>query len=102
MGGIVPFPPPPSCSPLSGKSSSNTITDSLPVGSGVGSASTLTGWVKAEVELHALGPPRMLQAAGTGAPPMVWPHVEVVEFPPVAEQTGVPWNPPPNGLAASP
>src|SRR5579863_1687731 len=101
MGATVPFPPPPSCSPLSGKSSSNTITESLPVGSGVGSTSTLTVWVKAELAEHALGPPSMLQAGGTGAPLMVWPHVPVVEVPPVLEQTGCPTYAG-NGLPASP
>ena len=75
MGAIVPFPPPPSCSPLSGKSSSNTITESLPVGSGVGSTSTLTAWVKAELVVHAFGPPSMLQAGGIGAPLIVWPQL---------------------------
>src|ERR1700741_2911599 len=73
MGATVPFPPPPSCSPLSGKSSSNTITESLPVGSGVGSAATVTGAkVAVLVEVHP--DTRTLQAAGTGAPLMVWPH----------------------------
>src|ERR1700756_739268 len=74
MGAIVPAPPPPSCSPLSGKSSSNTITESLPVGSGVGSTSTLTGWVKAEADEQAFDPPSMLQAGGMGAPLMLWPQ----------------------------
>src|ERR1700676_4425274 len=74
MGGTVPFPPPLSCSPLSGKSSSKTTTESLPVGRGVGSTSTLTGWVNAEVVVHAFVPPRMLQAGGMEAPLMVWPQ----------------------------
>src|ERR1700751_1339935 len=74
MGATVPLPPPPSCSPLSGKSSSNTSTESLPVGSGVGSTSTLTGWLKAEADVHAFDPPRMLHAGAMGAPLMVWPH----------------------------
>src|SRR3974390_2061342 len=78
IGATVPFPPPPSCSPLSGKSSSNTIIESLPVGSGVGKESTVTGWVKAELVVHAFGPPNMLQAGGIGAPAMVWPHCRLV------------------------
>ena len=40
--------------------------------------STVTGWVKAELELHAFGPPSMLHAGGMGAPLMVWPHVALL------------------------
>src|SRR5271165_1769052 len=78
MGATVPFPPPPSCSPLSGKSSSNTKTESFPVGSGVGTTFTITGAKAAvlvgvqvaDVEVLA----KMLQAGGIGAPPIVWPQ----------------------------
>src|ERR1700751_842883 len=91
MGATVPFPPPPSCSPLTGKSSSNTMTESLPVGSDVGSTATVTGWVKAEAVVHAFGPPSMLQAGGIGAPLMVWPHWLSPGFAPVVvEQLGAP------------
>src|SRR5689334_25411941 len=72
-GATTPEPPPPSCSPLSGKSSSNTKTASFAVGSGVGSTFTVTG-AKLAV-LVALHPAvKMLQAAGIGAPLMVWPQ----------------------------
>src|SRR2546429_9209846 len=58
------IPPPASCSPLSGKSSSNTINESLPVGSGVGTTSTVTG-AKAVVLVEVHPATKTLQAGGT-------------------------------------
>src|SRR6267143_1271992 len=66
--------PPASCSPLSGKSSSNTNTESFAGGYGEGSEMTVTGahvGVPVQVFAGATG----LQAAGIGAPPMPWPVV---------------------------
>src|SRR6516225_1921135 len=102
IGATVPFPPPPSCSPLSGKSSSNTITVSLPVGIGVGSTSTLTG-AKAAVLADVHPATRMLHDGGMDAPPMVWPQFgfPATSSPPFAGQLGAPVLPG-NGLAASP
>src|ERR1700722_3702059 len=74
MGATVPFPPPPSCSPLRGKSSSNTMTDIFAVGSGVGATFTMTGAKAAVLVVQPLLPPKMLQAGAMGAPLMVWPQ----------------------------
>src|ERR1700745_4200766 len=104
IGAIVPFPPPPSCSPLSGKSSSNTITLSLPVGSGVGSTSTLTVVLaKRELVLHGVAPPRMLQRGGIEAPLMACTQftLPAPASAPVEGQTGA-LVLVGNGLAASP
>src|SRR5260370_42018239 len=57
-------PPPESCSPLSGKSSSKTLTESFAVGNGSPCTSTAT----------AVWP------GATGSPPMLWPHVDDVPF----------------------
>src|SRR6516164_9318247 len=95
MGAIVPFPPPPSCSPLSGKSSSNTNTVSFAVGSGVGNTLIVTG-AKLAVLAEVHPAVKMLQAAAICAPLMVWPQaVFSVAFAPLpdigpAEQSGGP------------
>src|SRR5476651_469547 len=69
-------PPPPSCSPLSGKSSSNTNTESFEGGKGFGCTTTFTVAGKAPVAaVHTTVP-----AAGTqaiGAPPIPWPQLAV-------------------------
>src|SRR5579862_5683801 len=86
-------PPPPSCSPLSGKSSSNTNTDSLEGGNGFGCTITFTLVGKAPVlAVHATLPGAGTQAIG--APPMPWPQLAVA----------FPKQPPTfsNELAASP
>src|SRR5215469_1736710 len=86
-------PPPPSCSPLSGRSSSNTNTESFEGGKGLGCTSTVTDAGKAPVvAVHVTEP-----AAGTqaiGAPPIPWPQLGL----------GLPKQPPvfSNELAASP
>src|SRR5580704_3500084 len=74
LGESTSTPPPESCSPFSGKSSSNTITESFPVGSGVGSVSTVTGAKEAVVLVELHPAVKTLQAGGTGAPLIVWPH----------------------------
>src|ERR1700739_2202891 len=78
LGEITSRPPPASCSPLSGKSSSNTITESFPVGSGVGSVNTVTGAklnaVVVGVHAFAVVVLRMLQAGGIDAPLWVCPQ----------------------------
>src|SRR5260370_17088128 len=73
-----------SCSPLSGKSSSKTLTESFAVGNGSPCTSTVT-----EVWPGAIG-----------APPMLWPHVDDVPFSEGAQVVVVlpVWK----GLAASP
>src|SRR3984957_5180206 len=86
MGATVPFPPPPSCSPLSGKSSSNTMTESFAVGSGVGATFSMPGAKAAVLVVQALGPPKRLQAGAIGAPLMVWPQAV---FRPPLELNGV-------------
>src|ERR1700746_2902691 len=88
LGDRTSIPPPASCSPFSGKSSSNTINESLPVGSGVGSDSTVTG-AKAVVLVEVHPVTKTLQAGGIGAPPMVWPQPRSPGFAPVVgEQSG--------------
>src|SRR5215469_2252266 len=103
MGAIVAFPPPPSCSPLSGKSSSNTIRESLPVVTGLGSTRTLTGEKGVVLaELHPVT--RTLQAGGIGAPLMPWPQLGSVALRFSAPVEGQVWALvlDGNGLAASP
>src|SRR5215469_10763795 len=106
MGAIVPLPPPPSCSPLSGKSSSNTNTVSFAVGSGVGNTLMVTA-AKLAVLAGVQPALKMLQAAAICAPLMVWPQavfsVALVPLPDMgpAEQSGGLLLPG-NGLAASP
>src|ERR1700719_2102261 len=71
LGDNVSIPPPPSCSPLSGKSSSNTKTDSFDGGNGVGCANILTAG-KVPVAVHVTAGATGTQAIG--APPMPWPE----------------------------
>src|SRR5579864_5927070 len=98
LGESTSTPPPASCSPLSGKSSSKTITDSFPVGSGVGSDGMMTG---AKAALEVAHPAISgLQAEGISAPLMVWPTLGQLVV-----DVGVqpfPTFPVLNGLAASP
>src|SRR3974377_1221061 len=90
LGEITSTPPPASCSPLSGKSSSNTITESFPVGRGVGSDSTVTG-AKAAVLADVHPDRRRWQSGGIAAPAMVWPQWRSPGFAPfVDEQLGWP------------
>src|SRR3989442_278454 len=73
LGASTSMPPPASCSPLSGKSSWNTNTESFDGGKGFGCTNTLNCAGKAPVvAVHTTDP-----AAGTqaiGAPPMPWPR----------------------------
>src|ERR1039458_2153991 len=72
LGDSTSIPPPPSCSPFSGKASSNTTTDSFAGGYGEGCVSTVTD---PKVPVHVVAGATGVQAAGTGAPPMPWPQV---------------------------
>src|SRR2546422_7095922 len=76
LGASTSMPPPASCSPLSGKSSWNTNTESFDGGKGFGCTNTLNCAGKAPVvAVHTTDP-----AAGTqaiGAPPMPWPQLGV-------------------------
>src|ERR1700758_487744 len=74
LGDNTSIPPPPSCSPLSGKSSSNTNTESFEGGKGLGCTSTVTAG-KVPVELHVTAGATGTQAIG--APPMPWPQLGV-------------------------
>ena len=85
MGDSTLVPPPPSCSPFSGKSSWNTNTDSLAGGNGVFCVSTVTAG--AAVGVHVVAGGTGVQPAAIGAPPMPWPDCAL---------------PLSNGLAASP
>src|SRR3981081_428957 len=60
-------PPPPSCSPFTGKSSSKTKTDSFDGGNGSGCVSTVTA-LKAHVVAG------VVIVTTTGAPPIPWPQ----------------------------
>src|ERR1700674_5035781 len=76
LGATTSIPPPLSCSPLSGLSSSNTNTESFAGGNGLRCTTTLTVVGNApEVAVHVTVP-----AAGTqaiGAPPIPWPQLGV-------------------------
>src|ERR1700747_1477674 len=68
----APVPPPPSCSPFSGKSSSKTNTESFEGGNGVRCDKIVTGAnVPVQVVAFAAG----VQTDGIGAPPMPCPQV---------------------------
>src|SRR5882672_969124 len=68
-GASTSMPPPESCSPLSGKSSSNTNTESFDGGKGLGCTTTFTVAGKAPlVAVHVTDPAAGTQ--GIGAPPM--------------------------------
>ena len=76
FGASTSMPPPESCSPLSGKSSSNTNTESFDGGKGLGCTSTFTVAGKAPlVAVHVTDPAAGTQAIGT--PPMPWPQLGV-------------------------
>src|SRR4029077_14398934 len=85
---MMSIPPPASCSPLSGKSSSNTCTLSFPGGYGLASVSTVTGFQVLVAVFQV-----------TGAPPMLWPQVG---DPAAIQAAGLPVYPAANGLAPSP
>src|SRR5260370_38802442 len=73
-------PPPPSCSPFGGKSSSNTNTDSFEGGNGSGCVSTVTALkahaVAGGVIVHRIGAPPMPCPQAAGAPAFATPFVQ--------------------------
>src|SRR4029077_2976190 len=79
LGDNTSMPPPPSCSPFSGKSSSNTNTESFEGGNGVRCDKIVTG---AKVPAHVVAGATGVQTAAIGAPPMPCPQVP----PPVVEK----------------
>src|SRR5438046_9341807 len=68
LGDSTLVPPPPSCSPFSGKSSWNTNTDSLAGGDGVFCGSTVTAGAAVGVQVVAGG--TGVQPAASGAQPV--------------------------------
>src|SRR5882672_9731744 len=75
-GASTSMPPPESCSPLSGKSSWNTNSESFDGGKGLGCTTTFTFAGNAPVvAVHTTDPVAGTQAIG--APPMPWPQLGV-------------------------
>src|SRR5437879_12976290 len=81
-GSIAPLP---SCSPFSGKSSSNTYTVSVAVCIGFGCTFTVTG-----ANVHT--PAALQVGAAIGAPAIVWPQLDTVW--PVRVWVGAPLDAP--------
>src|SRR6266699_1709986 len=95
FGDSTSMPPPPSCSPVSGRSSSNTNTDSFEGGKGSGCVSTVRDGYAAPAGTHDVWPVAGVQLTATpltvavqvvlvvgeqdtraaiGVPPMPWPQ----------------------------
>src|SRR5882672_8608758 len=72
LGDKTSIPPPPSCSPLSGKSSSYTNTESFEGGNGSGSTRTVMTGGKVPEAVHVTAGATGTQAIG--APPIPWPQ----------------------------
>src|SRR5579862_8322750 len=99
LGDSTSMPPPPSCSPFNGKSSSNTNTESLEGGNGSGCVSTVTGLPPGLNEQVVAGG---VIVQRSGAPPMPWPQapgLEAFATPLVQSADRLAFS---NGLPASP